>query len=60
METFTTFQEAAEAAQEYFSTVFGYNNGVGIESETDNVVEFYSKDDPGMDDTYYCIIQNTD
>lgn len=58
MKTFVNMTEAQESAQNFFKNNFGHKKGVGIESVNGNIFEFYSKDDPGMDDTYYCIIQN--
>jgi len=57
MNTYKNITEATEAAELFFSENFGYNSGVGIESENDNQVEFYSKDDPAMDDTFTCLIE---
>ncbi len=58
MKTFTSILDAEKAAQLFFSENFGYTNGVGINSAKDKVVEFYSKDDPGMDDTFTCTIED--
>lgn len=58
METFTTFQEAEKEAKNFFKRNFGYTTGVGIESAKGDQIEFYSLDDPGMDDTFVCIIDD--
>lgn len=56
MENFNTINEAATAAQSFFSENFGYNNGVGFIKIGVNTYEFYSKNDPAMDDTFICIV----
>lgn len=58
MTTFTTLTEATTAAQLFFSENFGYNDGVAIESACATEVSFYSKNDPAMDDTFDCIIED--
>lgn len=58
MERFKTLEEAQQAAQIFFITNFDYYDGVGIEKKSGNVVEFYSKDDPAMDDTFTCIVES--
>jgi len=55
---FKTFTEAETAATTYFKKTFGHTKGVGIESAYLNQVEFYSKQDAAMDDTYSCIIND--
>lgn len=56
METYKTMTEATAAAEQFFLENFGHTSGVGIESENENEVEFYSKEDPGMDDTFTCTV----
>ena len=58
MEQFNNITEAVEAAEKFFQENFEHYDGVGIESREGNVIEFYSKADPGMDDTYTCIIED--
>lgn len=58
METYNNFNEAKEAAQLFFSENFNYNDGVGVESANNDVIEFYSKNDPAMSDTFTCIIND--
>lgn len=58
MKTFNNYNKAIEAAENFFITNFGYTNGVGVESANGSKVEFYSKDDPGMDDTFTCIVND--
>lgn len=59
-ETATTMSEASNKAQEFFAECFGYTNGVGEEKKETTkdgfIVEFYSKDDPGMDDTFSVLV----
>jgi hypothetical protein len=57
MNTYKNITEATEAAELFFNDNFGHNQGVGIESENGKHIEFYSKQDPGMDDTFTCIIE---
>jgi hypothetical protein len=57
MITYKSIVEATKAAQEFFSENFNYNSGVGIEKQEGDRVEFYSQDDPGMDDTFTCLIE---
>lgn len=57
MKTFKNIAKATIAAELFFSENFDYNSGVGIESKNGNQVEFYSKDDPAMDDTFTCLIE---
>ena len=56
METFKTVAEATTAAIIFFEQNFDYQSGVGYEKRPENVLEFYSKDDPAMDDTFTCKI----
>jgi len=58
MKKFKDFKLAKMAAQNYFKENFGYNSGVGIEAAEQDLIEFYSKDDPAMLDTFCCIIEN--
>ncbi|GAH13066.1 unnamed protein product [marine sediment metagenome] len=58
METFKTFKKAEKAAKSFFYRRFGYSNGVGVESAGGTRVEFYSLDDPVMNDTFVCIIHD--
>jgi len=58
MTTFTNYTDAANAAQYFFSENFGYKNGIAIESAVATEVTFYSKDDPAMDDTFTCTIED--
>lgn len=44
--------------QSFFNKGFRYSAGVGVESANLNKVEFYSKDDPGMSDTFTCLIED--
>ena len=61
MDTYSNINEASKAAQSFFSECFSYNDGVGVLNKKQNedgndVVEFYSKNDPAMDDTFICIV----
>jgi len=58
MKTFKNYNDAVEAAEQAFIDTFLYCSGVGVESAEGNVIEFYSKDDPGMDYTFTCIIDD--
>lgn len=58
MKSYRTFLEAQEAAENYFNETFGHNSGVGVESAKGNVIEFYSKNDPGMNDTFSAIVND--
>ena len=58
MKTYKNITEATEAAELFFNENFGHNQGVGIENQTGNTIEFYSKQDPGMDDTFTCTIED--
>lgn len=57
LEKFNNFTQAEEAAEKWFNEHFGHECGVGIESQKGNVYEFYSKDDPGSDFIFYCVIE---
>jgi len=57
MKTYKNITEATEAAELFFNENFGHTQGVGIETEKGNEIEFYSKQDPAMDDTFTCIIE---
>jgi len=57
MKTLKNITEATEAAETFFSENFDYNIGVGIEKQIGNQFEFYSKNDPAMDDTFTCLIE---
>ena len=57
MKTFKNITKATEAAETFFNENFDYKNGVGIEKQIGNQFEFYSKDDPAMDDTFTCLIE---
>lgn len=54
MKTFKSFHEASQAAELFFLAEFGHTSGVGVESASGSTIEFYSKQDPGMDDTFSC------
>jgi hypothetical protein len=56
MNIYKNMTEAIEGAELFFSANFNYNDGVGIENQNGNFVEFYSKNDPAMDDTFVCEI----
>ena len=56
MNIYKNMTEAMEGAELFFSANFNYNDGVGIEKQNGNFVEFYSKNDPAMDDTFVCEI----
>lgn len=56
MQRFTEFTAAETAAQIFFTENFGHTSGVGSEGKGGQKVEFYSKDDPGMDDTFTCLV----
>lgn len=56
MNTYKNFTEAEQGAIDFFKDNFGHDSGVGIEKEEGNKVEFYSLEDPGMDDTFICLI----
>ncbi len=58
METFKNYNKAVDAAEKYFIENYGYHNGVGLESANGNIIEFYSKCDPGMHDTFFCIVDD--
>lgn len=57
MPTFANFQDAQTAAGNFFSLNFQHSGLTGHEEKKDGITEFYSKDDPGMDDTFECRIQ---
>ncbi len=52
IKTVKSFAEAEEMAENYFRETYGYYCGVGVESANGTLVEFYSIDDPAMDDTF--------
>lgn len=58
MTTFSNFQQATEAAEQFFFEIFGEKGNVGVESANGSIVEFYTKIDPACDDTFTCIIDN--
>ena len=60
MKTYTSYNEAVEAAEQYFITNYNFisNTNVGVESANGNIIEFYSKFDPGMDDTFKCVVND--
>lgn len=57
-------RHATIAAGEFFKRNFNHSGNVGVEREFSTqcecgeslTVEFYSKDDPGMDDTFTAVI----
>lgn len=57
METYKNITEASIAAELFFKENFDHDEGVGIESKNGNTIEFYSKEDPGMSDTFICQIE---
>lgn len=59
MQTFKDFNTAQKAAELFFNENFGHKSGVGIESASGYIVEFYSKEDPSMDDTFFCRIESS-
>lgn len=58
METFNSFEAATQAAKQHFLEHFGHTQGVGVESATGYVVEFFSKQDPSMVDTFFCRVED--
>jgi len=60
MQKFKSYNEAVEAAEQYFIRNFNFtsNTNVGVESADGNIIEFYSKFDPGMDDTFTCMVND--
>lgn len=63
MQVFHNYTTAKEAADSFFNDIFGYTNGAGILSEKRHQIEgsrfqmeFFSFDDPGMDDSFKCIV----
>lgn len=61
MKTFDLYNLAANAAGEYFEQQYGHSGNVGIERKElqpdgSALYEFFSKDDPAMDDTFKCLV----
>lgn len=61
MKTFDLLHIAQNAASEYFQQEFSHSGNVGIEKKEEQpdgtiLYEFYSKDDPAMDDTFVCLV----
>jgi hypothetical protein len=68
MTTFTSFSDAKQAADNFFTENFNYNGGasyhtdkqLAIKDEDGGIigyeVEYHSIDDPAMDDTFTCRI----
>ena len=62
MRNFKTFTEAVEAAERFFKETFNHSGNVGysqheINRDGSEFLEFYSKDDPAMEDTFKVTIQ---
>lgn len=58
MKNFKTISEATAAAELFFKENFGYEKGVGVDSAEYATVRFYSKNDPGMADTFDAQIED--
>lgn len=63
MKTFDLINLAENAASRYFEQQYGHSGNIGIERKAQQpngctIYEFYSKDDPGMDDTYVCLVED--
>jgi hypothetical protein len=58
MDKFKTLTEAFDAAEKYFEDNFCHFMGVGVEAAEGSKIEFYSQDDPSMDDTYFCEVND--
>jgi len=60
-EIFTSFGLAEKAASNFFSENFSHSGRVGFEmfrqDDGSHIYQFYSKDDPAMDDVFECLIQ---
>lgn len=59
---YNSFKEAEQAAKTFFAVTFGHFCGVGFEAfrqdDGSHIYQFYSKDDPAMDDVFECTIEN--
>ncbi len=58
MTTYNSISDAINAAEMFFNEHFGHTSGVDIESANGTSVSFYSKEDPGMSDTFDCIVDD--
>ena len=58
MKTYNSISEAINAAEIFFNENFGHTSGVDIESANGTLVSFYSNEDPGMSDTFDCIVSD--
>lgn len=58
MKNYQTIEEAKNGAAAFFIENFQHSGQVGIESANGNEIEFYSKDDPSMDDTFKCTVDD--
>lgn len=61
MTTFDNYHVAANAASIFFEQEFGHSGNVGVKrqhTEADGNIfyELYSKDDPGLHDTFECLV----
>lgn len=60
-ETYPTFATAEKAASNFFTENFGHSGRVGFEAfrqdDGGHIYQFYSKDDPAMDDVFECLIE---
>jgi hypothetical protein len=55
---FTNIVDARAAASKFFIDNFQHSGEVGRLKNADGTTEFYSKDDPAMDDVFLCDILN--
>jgi hypothetical protein len=56
--TFSNFQQAEQAAQNFFFEIFQEKDSVGVQLANGQIVGFYTKIDPAFDDIFTCIIDN--
>jgi hypothetical protein len=57
MKTYRTITEAKKAADKFFKNELGCPKGAAWNfTQNGNEVEFHSLDDPGMDDTFNCLV----
>lgn len=58
MANFNEFTQAEKAAIDFFITNFGHSGEVSHIRLSSGEYEFTSCDDPAMDDTFNCLIQD--
>lgn len=58
MTTYKEFTQAENAASEFFITNFGHSGEVSHIRLSSGEYEFTSCDDPAMDDTFNCLIED--